>query len=276
MKIIPLRKQFKLSSKLKLKDNFGHFMFVKGFLMAVIGGLTYFRFRKMEISGLEHLDDLPHSNVLFVSNHHTYYTDVIAFYQVFSATKWNFKNLSNPLYLLNPKVRSYFIAAEETMTESGLIPKIFAFAGAITIRRSWKHKNETINRKLDIKADEKIKKALDFGWVVTFPQGTVKPDAPIRKGAAHLIKLHQPIIIPIHINGFREAFDKTGLKIRKKGVKLSISFDKPIQFNSDASIEQIYNFLDATIRAHKKISNIEGEGYSDYVNTNKGQVSMTA
>ena len=41
-------------------------------------------FNKLKISGSENLVDLPKTNVLFVSNHQTYFADVAAMYHVFA------------------------------------------------------------------------------------------------------------------------------------------------------------------------------------------------
>ncbi|MCB0473201.1 MAG: 1-acyl-sn-glycerol-3-phosphate acyltransferase, partial [Flavobacteriaceae bacterium] len=59
-----------------------------------------------------------------------------------------------------------------------------------------------------------IGKALDDGWVITFPQGTTTPFKPIRRGTAFIIKEYQPIVIPVVIDGFRRSFDKKGLQVK--------------------------------------------------------------
>ena len=41
-------------------------------------------FNRLRISGAEHLKGLPKERVLFVSNHQTYFADVITFFQIFS------------------------------------------------------------------------------------------------------------------------------------------------------------------------------------------------
>ena len=43
---------------------------------------------KLRIQGTEHLKDLPRQRVLFVSNHQTYFADVITFLHIFCAVKW--------------------------------------------------------------------------------------------------------------------------------------------------------------------------------------------
>ena len=102
----------------------------------------------------------------------------------------------------------------------GLFPKILAYTGAILISRTWKSKGKSINRPINTKDIEKINKALEDGWLITFPQGTTKNWAPVRKGTAYIIKKNKPLIIPIIIKGFRNAFDKTGLKLIKGVQKL--------------------------------------------------------
>ena len=65
--------------------------------------------------------------VLFVSNHQTYFADVIAYLHVFCSVKWNFRNdISNPVYLLNPVTNTSFIAAQETMKSMGKYKNIQA------------------------------------------------------------------------------------------------------------------------------------------------------
>ena len=64
------------------------------------------------------------------------------------------------------------------------------------------------------RAIKKIKLGLQCGWVISFPQGTTKAFAPIRKGTSHLITSENPIVVPVRINGFRRAFDKKGLLLK--------------------------------------------------------------
>jgi hypothetical protein len=41
------------------------------------------------------------------------------------------------------------------------------------------------------------------------------------------------------INGFWRAFNKTGLKFKKKGTPLSVTFKEPMQIDYDAPVEVI-------------------------------------
>ncbi len=225
------------------RDPFGNLYFTKRLLIASLGSLTWSRLmwvNKTKIQGTEHLEKLPECGVLFLSNHQTYFADATCLYHVFCSVKWGFRNwIGLPIYLLAPRARMYYVAASETMKDSGLVPKIFAQAGAITINRSWRAKGHDVKREVDHSASEKVGKALSAGWVISFPQGTTSPYAPIRKGTGHLIKDHNPIVVPVVINGFRRAFDKKGLLLKKRGTQLSVTFKEPIRFDPNLSVEEI-------------------------------------
>ena len=71
------------------KDVFGQYLFIKKGIIRTMGVLIYPRFNwinKTKISGAEILRELPNENVLFVSNHQTYFADVGLFLQVFHAS----------------------------------------------------------------------------------------------------------------------------------------------------------------------------------------------
>ncbi|UBM59317.1 1-acyl-sn-glycerol-3-phosphate acyltransferase [Marinilongibacter aquaticus] len=222
-------------------DPWGNSLFLKRLIIFVAGWPTYWRIavaNKLQIEGGEHLKSLPNTNVLFVSNHQTYFADVITFYHIFCGAKWGMFKKLYPIYLLFPRARTFYVAASETM-KSGLLPKIFSLAGAILVERSWRHKGQNVQRDVDTSAGDKIKMGLDFGWVVTFPQGTTSPYAPIRKGTGHLIKSNKPIIVPVVIDGFRRAFNKTGLSYKKRNTKLKVRFKPPIYFDENATVDDI-------------------------------------
>ncbi len=247
-------KSTKNQAGFRLKDPFGNIIFLKKMLVGFLGIASYRRLNianNMEVSGMENIKDLASNNILFVANHETYFADVIGIIHTFSAAKWKFNNINNPIYLLWPKSNSFYIAAEETMKDSGWLPKVFAYAGAVTVRRAWRKKGEDVKGNSDIKAPAKIKKALKEGWVINFPQGTTAPNAPIRKGSANLIKILKPTVVPIKITGFRKAFGKKGLSFKTKGNKLGIAFGEPIVFDADTTVAEIQTYLENNLLDHE-------------------------
>lgn len=211
-------------------------------MYAIIGLFTFPGIaivNRIKITGTEYLKNLPKKNVLFVSNHQTYFADVIAFIHVFCAVKWRKINrLGLPYYLLNPFSNVNFIAAEETMKDS-FISKAFSFCGAITVKRTWRAGGKDVSREVDANDYGKIYKALKKNWVITFPQGTTRPFAPGRKGTAHIIKETRPVVIPVVINGFWRAFTRKGLRFKRKGTLLSIRFKAPLEIDYSAGVDVI-------------------------------------
>ncbi|MBN2868656.1 MAG: 1-acyl-sn-glycerol-3-phosphate acyltransferase, partial [Flavobacteriaceae bacterium] len=236
------------------KNPFGHILFVKKWLIRILGLLTHRRYRgfnELQIEGSEIIRQLPETNVLFISNHQTYFADVIAMFHVFNAALSNRQdNIKNVGYLWNPKLNMYYVAAKETM-KSGLIPKIFAYTGSISIERTWRSQGKDVNRQVKMSDISAIKRALDDGWVVTFPQGTTTPFKPIRKGTAHIIKHYKPVVVPIVIDGFRRSFDKKGLRIKKKNVYQTFEIKEPLQIDyENESIQDIVEKIEYAIEQH--------------------------
>lgn len=227
---------------MSLVDRLKHIRLVRRLIYTVVGAATYpgiALINKIKIEGTENLRNLPKKNVLFVSNHQTYFADVIAFVHIFCAVKWRKKNkLGIPYYLLNPFTNIFFVAAEETMNSS-ILSKLFKLGGALTVKRTWRAEGKDVSRERDTADTQKINKALENSWVITFPQGTTKPFAPGRKGTAHIIKNNQPIVVPVVINGFWRAFSKTGLRFKKKGSYLSIRFKEPMIIDYTQPVEEI-------------------------------------
>ena len=207
---------------------------------------------RLNISGTEHIKNLPKQKVLFVSNHQTYFADVITFFHIFCAVKWGKRDrLGLPYYLLNPFTRVNYVAAVETMKNS-LLSRLFLLAGGITIKRTWRAGGKDVQRGVDPSDTRKITKALTNNWVITVPQGTTKPFAPGRKGTALIIKEVRPVVIPVVINGFWRAFNKKGLRFKKKGTILSVHFKAPLQIDYEASAEQILEQIMDAIEQSKK------------------------
>ena len=232
-----------------------HIKLVRKILYSLIGIITWpglVIINKLTISGTEHIAKLPRKNVLFVSNHQTYFADVITFIHIFCAVKWRKENrLGLPYYLLFPFTNLYFVAAEETMKGSW-ISRLFILAGALTVKRTWRAEGKEVRRGLDPSDTRKINQALDKSWVITFPQGTTKPFAPGRKGTAFIIKNNHPVVIPVVINGFWRAFNKRGLAFKKKGSLLSIRFKEPMVIDYSAGIDEILEQIMDSIEQSKK------------------------
>ena len=211
------------------RNPFGHNLFIKKWLIRVLGLLThqrFNRFNKLKIEGSDVLKSLPQNNVLFVSNHQTYFADVAAMFHVFNASlSGRVDSIKNMTYLWQPKLNIYYVAAKETM-KAGLLPRILAYVGSVSIERTWRSKGEDVNRQVKMSDISNIGVALDDGWVITFPQGTTTPFKPIRKGTAHIIKKYKPIVIPIVIDGFRRSFDKKGIRIKKRNILQSMEIKK--------------------------------------------------
>lgn len=231
-----------MSFKNNIKEWFVNFHPVRKIVYFFVGMVSYpglNMINKLKISGTEHIAKLPRKNVLFVSNHQTYFADVITFLQIFCAIKWGKKNrLGVPYYLLNPFTRVNYVAAEQTMKGS-FVSRLFLLAGGITVKRTWNKDSKEKRRGLDASDTRKIFKALENNWVITFPQGTTKPFAPGRRGTALIIKQTKPIVVPVVIDGFWKAFDKKGLKLRKRNTILSVRFKEPLSINYDDTSENI-------------------------------------
>ena len=225
-----------------LSDRLKNINIVRKIVYFIVGLVSYpglVWVNKLKISGTEHIKSLPRRNVLFVSNHQTYFADVITFLHIFCAVKWGKQNrLGVPYYLLNPFTRVNYVAAEETMKGS-FISRLFLLAGGITVKRTWNKENKLQRKGLDASDTRKIFNALENNWVITFPQGTTKPFAPGRKGTALIIKQTRPIVVPVVINGFWRAFNKKGLKFKKKGSLLTVKFKEPLDIDYDAPTEEI-------------------------------------
>lgn len=236
------------------RNPFGHILFIKKWLIRIMGVMTHRRYRgfnELKIEGSEIIKELPDKNVLFVSNHQTYFADVVAMFHVFNASlSGRTDSIKNVGYLWQPKLNMYYIAARETM-RSGLLARIFAYAGSVSVERTWREKGKEVNRQVKMSDISNIGKALNDGWVITFPQGTTKPWKPLRKGTSHIIKKYKPVVIPVVIDGFRRSFDKKGLRIKKKGILQSMVIKQPLDIDyENESVDSIIEKLEYAIEQH--------------------------
>lgn len=236
------------------KNPFGHILFFKKWMIRIFGVLSHRRYRgfnELKIEGSEIIKNLPDTNVLFVSNHQTYFADVTAMFHVFNAAlSGRVDSIKNVGYLWQPKLNMYYVAAKETM-KAGLLTRLMAYAGAVTVERTWREKGKEVQREVNPGDTENIGIALKDGWVITFPQGTTKPFKPIRKGTAHIIKTYKPIVIPIVIDGFRRSFDKKGLRIKKRGILQTFQIKEPLKIDyENETVEEIVEKLEYAIEQH--------------------------
>jgi 1-acyl-sn-glycerol-3-phosphate acyltransferase len=251
------------------KNPFGHILFIKKWLIRILGVVSHSRYRKfnnLQIEGSEVLRNLPDKNVLFISNHQTYFADVAAMYHVFNAAlSGRDDTIKNIGYIWKPKLNMYYVAAGETM-RAGLLPKIFAYVGSVSIDRTWRAAGKNVNRQVKNSDISNIGKAIEDGWVVTFPQGTTTPFKPIRRGTAHIIKTFKPVVVPIVIDGFRRSFDKKGLRIKRKNVLQSMVIKEPLEIDyENEEVADIVTKIEYAIEQHpsflKVLSKKEAEEY---------------
>ena len=240
--------------KLIKTDVFGRSLFLKRWVIRLMGVLSHRRFKginKLQIRGSEQIKSLPDKNVLFISNHQTYFADAAAIVHVINASmKGREDSIKNVGYMWTPKLNLYFIAAKETMNK-GFLPRVLSYAGSIPIERTWRENGENLKREVQVKDISSIEKALADGWVITFPQGTTTPWKPVRKGTAHIIVKNKPTVIPIVIDGFRRSFDKKGLIIKKRGTIQTMEIKPALKINyENDSIEEIVEKIELAIEQH--------------------------
>lgn len=190
-------------------------------------------FNRLSVEGREHLAKLPRTGVLFVSNHLTYYIDVLGIHHGFIGGR------CTPFDGFRANLNVGFIAAVETLNERGLIPKIFNFCGAVLVRRTWRDGDKDVKRSVDPGDLDRIGAALRRGWLITFPQGTTTPGAPVRKGTAHIIRQFRPVVVPVVLSGFDKAFRKKGLGRIARGIDLKVRFKAPLAIAPNETVENI-------------------------------------
>ena len=80
---IPYFARLTKTNRMKILERFKYIKVIRSVVYGTVGMITYpglVMFNKIRIEGTEHLRKLPRHNVLFVSNHQTYFADVIASY----------------------------------------------------------------------------------------------------------------------------------------------------------------------------------------------------
>jgi hypothetical protein len=59
-------------------------------------------------------------------------------------------------------------------------------------------------------------------------------------------------VVPVVISGFWRAFNKKGLKFKKKNTQLAVRFKAPLVINYDAPVEQILEHVMDSIEQSKR------------------------
>jgi 1-acyl-sn-glycerol-3-phosphate acyltransferase len=160
---------------------------------AVGFSLPYFRLLNVvRVTGDGILEALPRQNVIFLANHQTYFLEAIAFFDLVY--------LRHHFPLEHPVLR--FSAAEETMKMNPLT-LLMKMAGGVTLRRRHRDRGREVSRPVDLEGVARIHEAIRSGWLLHFPAGTTREDAPIRPGVARILHETQAVAVPLRVEGFR-------------------------------------------------------------------------
>jgi 1-acyl-sn-glycerol-3-phosphate acyltransferase len=194
----------------------------RGLFLAFAAGFTipYFTvLNRVDVIGRERLSALPRRGVVFLSNHQTYFTEAIAFFDAIYRRRgisWE-----------DPFLR--FSAAEETMGKN-LATSLLMTAGAVTFQRSHRHGGVDLQRSVDLEGIARIEQAIRSGWLLHFPTGTTREGAPIRPGVSRLLHSTQAVAVPMRVDGFREMLLHKQIpgRIRRRA---SIRIDEPLNLD---------------------------------------------
>lgn len=218
-------------------------MFILTPFQHLLGTLFLNVLNKLKVEGREVLKQLPHENVLFVSNHQTYFMEGIALMVEFDRSRqpvmhWFWKASTG---------NCYYIVAFETAQMKGWLHRVIEWGGAVSVTRTWRKANQDLEA-VEVSVEQvekdqgKVISAIHDGWVITFPQGTTTPFSKGRKGTARIIKQAKCIVVPVVVDGFSKAFHKSKpcwpIKLK---TQLKIRFKAPMDINYDDSEEAILN-----------------------------------
>ena len=168
----------------------------RGIITALGLGFTvpYFRLlNRLQVTGAPVIETLPRKNVVFLSNHQTYFIEAMAFFDLVY--------VRHHFPLENPFVR--FSAATETMKHN-LLTRLFIKAGGVTFRRSFREGGVEVKRTVDFEGVAKVEEAIATGWLLHFPAGTTQRGAPLRPGIAQLLHRTKAVAVPVRVDGFRD------------------------------------------------------------------------
>lgn len=139
------------------------------------------------------LETLPHRNVVFLSNHQSYFLEAIAFFDLVY--------VRHQLDLEDPILR--FSAAEETLNKN-VLTSLMKLAGAVSVKRSFRQGGVDVKREVDLEGISRIEEAIREGWLLHFPAGTTRKGAPLRTGVSRILHNTKAIAVPVRVNGFRD------------------------------------------------------------------------
>ena len=190
-------------------------VFAAGFTIPYLNMLNH-----VQVEGVGRLNSLPKRGVVFLSNHQTYFTEAIAFFDAVyrrRSVRWE-----------DPFLR--FAAAEETMRKN-LATSVLTTAGAVTFHRSFRHGGVDLRRSVDLEGIGRIEQAIRSGWLLHFPTGTTREGAQIRPGVSRLLHSTQAVAVPVRVDGFREMLLHKQIpgRIHKRA---SIRIDEPMDLTS--------------------------------------------
>ena len=110
-------------------------------------------------------------------------------FHVFNASlSGRIDSIKNIGYLWNPKLNIYFVAAKETM-KSGILPRILAYAGSVSIERTWREKGVEIKRQVKMSDISNIGTALEDGGHYLSPRNHYSLQTTQERNRSH----HQAI-----------------------------------------------------------------------------------
>jgi len=147
----------------------------------------------IHVEGDEILKDLPRRNVVFLSNHQTYFLEAVTFFDLVY--------VRHQFPLEAPVLR--FSAAEETMKKN-LLTKLMTLAGGVTFKRSFREGGIDVQRPVDMDGVERVEEAIRDGWLLHFPAGTTRRGAPLRAGVSRLLHNTKAVAVPVRVDGFRD------------------------------------------------------------------------
>lgn len=205
---------------------------------------------RLEVKNKELIQELPNENVLVVMNHTTYYMEAVAFMFHLWKEEGNTKTLSNKF---NPVVEFNSLKKKGANPWREFVNGVARKMGMIYVRRQNDKKVNGDGRKqYNDTAFDEIYSTLDKGWVLFFPQGTTKKNAPLKPGILKIIQKKNPTIILIKTSNFAEVYGKKGVFPQKEskeqlGIELKRIIKDPMSLAQNDLLKLISEELDIPV-----------------------------